>query len=359
MVVKNPSLCHLCGQKIVGSYFVYDNGLMVCDRCDRTFEHCSRCKIPSRQLTRTRDGQFCPTCLKEAPVCALCNTPIVGSYLTYDKTMIVCEHCNNTVPHCQQCNRPSHQLTRVRGESVCSICLQKLPVCACCEQPILGKYFIIGDSPLRYCETCLTTRPRCDICTVPLNAQGRVFHGSGRDTYRCATCLSTAVTTQQEAERLYRETSALLKRELALEIPTLPKLNLVERSTLAKLHQQEPITSTTLGPEQHLLGFYSSAGTNKNIYIEQLLPQTLFRAVAAHELAHAWQSLHAPQNQPAKIVEGFAEWVAYRTMLALGEQRNAARLTRREDLYGEGLQYFIALERQSGRQEVFRRATQP
>ena len=80
--------------------------------------------------------------------------------------------------------------------------------------------------------------------------------------------------------------------------------------------------------------------------------------VTAHELAHAWQSFHAPSTQSLQIVEGFAEWVAYRVLLALGQQRDAARLTRRDDLYGKGLQYFIALEQRSGQQGVLQRARQ-
>lgn len=361
MGAKKPNRCHLCGQRILWSYIVYDNGLTVCEHCNRTVAHCSRCNLPSYQLAKVRDGLLCPICLKEVPVCALCHEPIVGSYLTYNKTLIVCEYCDRTVPHCNQCNNPSHQLTKVRGVLICPACLQKLPVCACCQQPILGQTFIIGDSPERYCESCMTTRPRCDICTVPLNAQGKVFSGRDGNIYRCANCYRTAVKVEKEAERLYAETHALLKRELLLDIPMLPKLNLVDRAKLAELHQQIPPTrqpDKPAGTEQHLLGFFHSIGKDQNIYIEQLLPQTLFRAVAAHELAHAWQSLHAPSGQSVKIVEGFAEWVAYRTLQALGEQREAARLTRRDDLYGEGLQYFIALERQHGRKAILQRAMQ-
>jgi len=178
------------------------------------------------------------------------------------------------------------------------------------------------------------------------------------------------------AEQLYRETRALLARELGLQVAVLPKLHLVERAMLIELHQQTgglsinkkspsinrgPTTSSDapLGPEhQHLLGYFQRFDNDWNIYIEHLLPQTLFQAVAAHELAHAWQSTYAPQEQALKIVEGFAEWVAYRVLLALGQQREAARLTRRSDLYGDGLQYFIALERQHGRGAVMQRASQ-
>jgi hypothetical protein len=193
-----------------------------------------------------------------------------------------------------------------------------------------------------------------------LDENGKAFPGKGATVYRCASCFRLAVTTTQLAERLYRETHTLLKQELMLDIPMLPELHLVERTDLIRLNQQTgTLTGSDIpvGPEhQHLLGFFQRINESRTIYIERLLPQPVFQAVAAHELAHAWQSFHAPTNQPLTIVEGFAEWVAYRTLLSLGLQREAARLTRRNDLYGEGLQFFIALEQRSGRQGVMQRA---
>ena len=194
-----------------------------------------------------------------------------------------------------------------------------------------------------------------------MDTQGKMFHGRDGPIYRCATCLSSAVTTQAEAEHLYHDTCALLRRELTLEIAILPKLHLTERATLAALHQLSTLPASSdasPGPEQqHLLGFFQRINDDWDIYIEHLLPRTLFQAVAAHELAHAWQATHAPQTQVLKIVEGFAEWVAYQVLLALGQQREAARLTRRSDLYGDGLQYFIKLEREDGRKGVLQRAS--
>ena len=165
-----------------------------------------------------------------------------------------------------------------------------------------------------------------------------------------------------QAEYLYRETRTLLARELGFQVAILPKLHLVERATLIELHHQIGVSTSPdapVGPEhQHLLGYFQRFDNDWNIYIELLLPQTLFQAVAAHEMAHAWQSTYAPQAQSLKIVEGFAEWVAYRALLASGHQREASRLTRRSDLYGDGLQYFITLERQHGRPAVMQRASQ-
>jgi hypothetical protein len=297
---------------------------------------------------------------KQAHFCHLCGEKLWGTYLTYSNGLTVCERCEHTVPHCSQCKTPSRQLTPARGVLICPACRQQALVCACCHQPILGRYFIIGDSGAPYCEQCMQTRPHCGVCRVPLDAQGKTFPGRDGSIYRCSSCFSTAVTTQADAERLYRDTCALLKRELALEVAILPKLHLVERATLAELHDIAADPETSPGPEQqHLLGFFQRIDDDWTIYIEQLLPKTLFQAVAAHELAHAWQSTHAPQAQPLKIVEGFAEWVAYRVLLALGEQHEAARLTRRNDLYGDGLQYFIGLERQHGRNAVLQRAARP
>ncbi len=50
--------------------------------------------------------------------------------------------------------------------------------------------------------------------------------------------------------------------------------------------------------------------------------------------------------------------MSWRMPGTLGQQRDAARLTRRDDLYGKGLQYFIALEHRSGQQGVLQRARQ-
>lgn len=300
--------------------------------------------------------------LKQSSFCHFCGEKLRSRYFKYDNGLVVCERCNTSEPRCSQCNIPSHQLMTVRGVPICPTCLQKASKCACCHEPILHKYFIIGDSPLHFCDTCVATRSRCDICRVPLDDQGKTFPARDGNTYRCASCLRSAVTTYAEAEQLYRNTNTLLKQELLLNVVVLPKLSVVERATLVTLHKGVDTLNSSdmpLGAEQqHLLGFFRRIGEGRDIYIEQMLPQTLFQAVAAHELAHAWQSTHSPSTQSLKVVEGFAEWVAYRVLLILGQQPEAARLTRRHDLYGEGLQYFIELERQRGRQGVIQQAMQ-
>lgn len=206
----------------------------------------------------------------------------------------------------------------------------------------------------------MNTRPRCDLCRAPLDETGRVYPSKDGPENRCGNCLRAAVQSEDEAMRLYQATSDLLRREPGLTIAPLPALHIVERAELLALNKESGElvgTDTPIGPEQqHLLGYFTRVNERRDIFIERLLPATTFRAVAAHELAHAWQSGNAPSNQSPLIIEGFAEWVAYRTLLALGQQQEAARLTRRDDLYGRGLRYFIDLEQQQGRDGVLRRA---
>jgi hypothetical protein len=257
---------------------------------------------------------------------------------------------------------PSRQLRPVRGVQVCPACLQKAPVCPVCHIPILGKYYLIGGSTIPYCESCVSTRPHCDICRLPLDEHGRGYPEATGTIYRCSSCLRSAVKNQADAERMYRETRDQLKRTLTLDVSMLPTLHIVERSTLLGLNSQTQSLSGSQKPispaDQHLLGFFQRVNADQDIYIERLLPETLFRAVAAHELAHAWQSTFAPSSQPLKIVEGFAEWAAYRILLALDHQQEAEHLTKRSDLYGQGLQYFIAVEKSGGLLGVLQRAVQ-
>ena len=297
---------------------------------------------------------------KHPSFCHFCGSPLQGSYLIYDNGLVICQRCEASAPRCSQCHIPSRQLSPVRGLLVCPACLKRAPVCQSCHIPILGKYYKIGDSSLPYCETCVNTRPRCDLCRAPLDEQGRVFTGKDGPTNRCGNCLRAAVQSESEAAQLYQATSNLLRREPGLNIAPLPALHIVERAALLALNQQAGELEGTdgpIGPEhQHLLGYFKRVNERRDIYIERLLPVMLFRAVAAHELAHAWQATNAPSNQPPLIVEGFAEWVAYRTLFAIGQQQEAIRLTRRDDLYGQGLRYFISLEQQQGRDGVLQRA---
>ena len=51
--------------------------------------------------------------------------------------------------------------------------------------------------------------------------------------------------------------------------------------------------------------------------------------------------------------EGFAEWVAYHTLLALGSVKKAALMLQRGDIYGQGLRLLLDIEQRQGAAAVF------
>lgn len=96
------------------------------------------------------------------------------------------------------------------------------------------------------------------------------------------------------------------------------------------------------------MGLFLRKGRRRLMAILSGLPQALFIQTVAHEWAHAWHGENCPLLEDPMMREGFAEWVAYRTLLALGAARQAARMLNRDGLYGEGLRRVLRLEEQYG-----------
>ena len=84
------------------------------------------------------------------------------------------------------------------------------------------------------------------------------------------------------------------------------------------------------------------------MYLLSGLPQILFIQVAAHEWAHAWEGENCPLLRDSLVREGFAEWVAHRTLRALGAVKKVALMEQQEGMYGEGLRKMLVLERHGG-----------
>ncbi|HEU5367733.1 MAG TPA: hypothetical protein VFU69_04695 [Ktedonobacterales bacterium] len=268
---------------------------------------------------------------------------------------MVCPQCERAAPRCTACQQPARALTPVDQARLCNHCLNTLPRCTACNKPIIGHYFRFGDSPKPYCATCSEQRPACHICGAPLGADGQQLSGG---QYRCGECARTMVLDDQAVHALFhmviQQTRAILERD----VQHIPLLRIVEPTELAVIRRRHELLTPPIGAaKQHLLGFFEQQGQERTIYIERALPRATLIGTLAHEYAHAWQADHAPRKQAALQREGFAEWLSWSVLVALGHTREAARATRREDDYGKGLRHFIALEKQQGRQAVFREAS--
>jgi hypothetical protein len=174
---------------------------------------------------------------------------------------------------------------------------------------------------------------------------------------RCGECAQTMVLDDQVVQSLYHMIVQQTRTIFDKDVQQIPLLRIVSPAELAAVRSRYEVVIPVIGAAQpHVLGFFEQQGLERTIYVERALPRATLIGTLAHEYAHAWQADHAPQTQNLFLREGFAEWVSWSLLVALGRTQEAAHATRREDDYGRGLRHFIALEQRSGRPAVFREA---
>lgn len=275
--------------------------------------------------------------------CSLCGQKLGGRFFTYllaerseKRPLVVCIDCETTAPRCRLCGRP--MAAWLAQDGICAACLAERPRCIACGQPV-GNGFRTEDGSQRvYCRHCAQTRPRCLACNVPVGPNGRLLP-DGR--YRCSLCDKTAIDDPEQAQQLYNALCAMLATHLGLKLNVPTPLVPVDRGQLEAV-------LTALGRQyvqgrQRLHGIYARRGVKRGIYVELGLPRVQMLQVMAHELGHAWQTEHDPLLEDPILVEGIAEWVAYKTMEAYGETRVAQHMLTRQDIYGQGLRRVLAL----------------
>lgn len=92
------------------------------------------------------------------------------------------------------------------------------------------------------------------------------------------------------------------------------------------------------------------------VYISSEKDEEETAYILAHELAHIWQDWKAPGSlvRNSKLVEGFAEWVAYKTCLNLGYDKAASKaLENTAPAYRDGIRYYLDMEKRYGKDKVF------
>jgi len=161
----------------------------------------------------------------------------------------------------------------------------------------------------------------------------------------CARCHQTAVYDHDQARALFERVISVVTRQLGLH------LNVGADFTLADAMHMRRLAETSAHPPgdpSRLIGLFVRKGMARVMYALSGLPQILLIQTVAHEWAHAWQGENCPLLQDPLVTEGFAEWVAYKTLEAMGATKTMAQMTRQNGPYGEGLRKMIALERDTG-----------
>jgi hypothetical protein len=306
--------------------------------------------------------------------CHLCGRRLTGRYFRYENALVVCAACQARRPRCERCSVPLPEAAAEAAPAsrLCASCARSVPRCACCGELIATTWYTFEDLvpasvPRHFCPRCVSEQPRCDLCRAPVSvASAPAVSGVLPDgQLRCALCATGMVLSSAEAERVYTAALAAFRRVLGGGAPgTVPQLTLVSRREMSVLRQRYDATVATEGPAtsavgggHHVLGFFVQAHGESTIYAETGLPRPLLLGTLAHELGHAWQAERAPGLRDPLLCEGFAEWVAYRVLLGQGQETIAARALRREDIYGQGLRHYQWIERAGGVPGVLAAAT--
>jgi len=225
----------------------------------------------------------------------------------------------------------------------------KSKYCHLCGRRLWGQGWVYAPDgapdghTLVVCRRCQETAPRCDVCGLPMGAN-QVHLYDGRRV--CPRCHQTAVYDPAQARALFERVARVVTGQLGLRLNVGADFTLVDRQHLRRL-AEEAAPNLHEDPDK-VVGLFARQGRQRVMALLAGLPRILLIQVIAHEWAHAWQGENCPLLQDALVREGFAEWVAHKTLQALGAVKKMALMEQREGLYGDGLRKMLELERQSG-----------
>jgi hypothetical protein len=162
----------------------------------------------------------------------------------------------------------------------------------------------------------------------------------------CPRCHQTAVYDPTRAQALFEHAARVVTEQLGLRLNVGTNFALVDHQHLQRLASEG-------SPPLHddpakVVGLFIRKGRKRVMYLLSGLPQILLIQTVAHEWAHAWHGENCPLLESPLIREGFAEWVAYKTLQAMGAVKKMALMEQRDGLYGEGLRKMLELERRGG-----------
>lgn len=193
------------------------------------------------------------------------------------------------------------------------------------------------------CGRCQATALRCAVCGVPVGSR-RVQLPDGRCI--CLRCGQTAIYDPARAWALFERVVRVVTDQLGLALNVGADFALVDPQHLRRLAQEvQPLPH---GETDQIVGLFVRKGRRRMMYLLSGLPQILFIQTVAHEWAHAWQGESCPLLRDPIVREGFAEWVAYKALQALGATKKTALMKEREGLYGDGLRKMLHLEETHG-----------
>ncbi|HSY16859.1 MAG TPA: protein DA1 [Candidatus Acidoferrales bacterium] len=234
-------------------------------------------------------------------------------------------------------------------------------ICAICGKQINDTIYLITDDVTGVEQTvCSDCRklPKCFLCGLPVKDNG-ISLSDGR--HICARDGKTAVLTAKDASQVANEVNDSLDK-LFSRFTAFPKnvdVTVLDRIDVDKMYQPNGYDFES----PNLLGCIEAVtNASQKRYAMRLmtgLPLMELKAVAAHELSHAWVGENVPswrrETLSRNAEEGFCELVAYLLMDSQNEeaQKEAQKKFILQNRYTRGqIDLFIEAEGRFGFDEV-------
>lgn len=254
--------------------------------------------------------------------CDVCGGQLPRQAWTYNEQVCCSQACIDTLrPHCSVCGKTIRGDYRKAGEKIyCGreCFLTTLSKCEICRTPI-EKGFTVGRH--HFCGNCMETQPTCFSCGLPAAMPTRLK--DGREI--CYPCMRWAVKRQDMAEKLYDRARRQLEAWTALQLETVPKLDLVDKDKMQQLSKKLRKTDTpvsirglysrqTMMTRKGLFGAWKKVPERdkETIYIVSHLHDEVFKVAASHELMHDLIHEHFPRlkDAPLWVHEGICQQAA-------------------------------------------------
>jgi hypothetical protein len=210
--------------------------------------------------------------------------------------------------------------------------------CFACSQRI-RKGMLFQEDQVAFCERCFHSTP-CWCCHLPC---GPLHRRLSDERIVCQHCYGTALLSPRQLGPLYEGTVRFFQKQMKMRLKTRPRLKVTDQRFLLK----------EFGIADHTFGLYTDSAEEETIFIITGIAEDRAWITLAHELTHFWQKRNCPNPQDLALLEGFAEWTAYK--LAEHHELYRAMLSMRRNVaepYHTGLHTLLALEQKLGVQGV-------
>ncbi len=318
-------------------------GQAICADCNTKYSACSGCGLVGKSLITVDALPLCRECYLKLEKCDICDNTIAGGYIRYpDIGINVCSNCERISPRCENCNRPAKNLARVGRSSLCEQCSSSAIRCHSCRTALIRDFtFFEGNEALKYCTECISLYPACADCGAPSGTSGMKLDDN---RILCPDCAGVAFFDPAMVTPIKNTVLSYMSNNLGM---------VIRHEITYSLKGKAFLEAKSKDLSKDINGLFYRLGEDYNIYVLYGLRRKDLAWVLAHEISHAWQAENTSGELEPEDLEGFAQWIAYNTLIYFGYDSFAKTMTNGDTVYSKGLRKMLELEQKSGADAVF------